>query len=115
MGSFRLRASKLVIVFAVLALMTALVSTATGAAPAAAPATAHAKSIPAPAGLPAFYSVPQPIPTKIGKLIKSQQIASTGVDGTVYRVMYVSETQLGKPVAVTGLVIVPNTPAPAGG
>src|SRR5579862_9003875 len=116
MGSFRPRAtklgvSKLVVVVAGLALMTALMSPATGAAT----PTAHAKPIPAPKGLPAFYSVPQPIPTKIGKLIKSQQIASTGVDGTVYRVMYVSETQLGKPVAVTGLVIVPNTPAPAGG
>jgi pimeloyl-ACP methyl ester carboxylesterase len=85
---------------------------ATGSAGAAAPA---AKAIPAPAGLPSFYSVPQPLPTTTGKLIKSQKIAVAGVDGTVYRVMYVSQTELGKPTPVTGLVIVPNTPAPAGG
>ena len=33
---------------------------------------------------------------------------SPGVHGTVYRVMYVSETVDGKPVAVTGLIIVPE-------
>ena len=45
-----------------------------------------------PKGLPAFYSVPQPLPTAIGKLVKSQKIAAPGLDGTMYRVMYVSES-----------------------
>ena len=35
-------------------------------------------AIPPPKGLPAFYSVPQPLPTTIGKLVKSQKIAAPG-------------------------------------
>ncbi len=37
------------------------------------------------------------------------------VDGTVYRVLYVSTTVADKPTPVTGLVIVPKTTAPATG
>jgi pimeloyl-ACP methyl ester carboxylesterase len=73
-------------------------------------------AIPAPKGLPAFYSVPQPLPSgPPGALIKWQKLPSAGIDGTVYRVMYTSESVLDKKVAVTGLVIVPRTPPPAGG
>ena len=74
-------------------------------------------SLPAPAGLPAFYSVPQPLPTgPAGTLVKSQKLAKiAGLNGTVYRVMYMSESVLNKPVVVTGLVIVPDRPAPPGG
>jgi pimeloyl-ACP methyl ester carboxylesterase len=71
--------------------------------------------IPAPAGLPAFYSVPQPLPAAIGKLLKSEKVAAPGLHGTMYRVMYVSESMRGKPVAVTGLVAVPAGTAPAEG
>lgn len=71
--------------------------------------------IPAPKGLPAFYSVPQPVPTTTGKLIKSEKIAAPDVHGTVYRVMYVSQTVDNTPVAVTGLIVVPNSAPPAGG
>ncbi|MGO9027487.1 MAG: lipase family protein [Acidimicrobiales bacterium] len=68
------------------------------------------------AGLPSFYSTPTQLPSgPPGTLMKSEQIAAPGIDGTVYVVMYVSETELGRPVAVTGLVMVPDTPAPAGG
>jgi alpha-beta hydrolase superfamily lysophospholipase len=75
-----------------------------------------ASSIAAPKGLPSWYSVPLPLPTAgPGTLIKSEKVASDGLDGTVYRVMYMSESVLNKPVVVTGLVIVPRTPAPAGG
>ncbi len=67
-------------------------------------------------GLPSFYSVPTQLPSgPAGTLMKAEQIAAPGIDGTVYRVMYLSETELGKPVAVTGLVMVPTSPAPAGG
>ena len=81
-----------------------------GAAPGASAA------VPAPPGLPAFYSVPRPLPVGgPGTLVKSQKMATTGIDGTVYRVMYLSESVHNTRVAVTGLVIVPSTPAPAGG
>jgi pimeloyl-ACP methyl ester carboxylesterase len=43
------------------------------------------------------------------------KVAVSGLDGTVYRVMYMSESVLNKPVVVTGLIIVPDTAAPAGG
>src|SRR5689334_8111455 len=85
------------------------------AAPAADSTTTTAAPIPAPKGLPAFYAVPQPLPTAAGKLIKSEKVAVPGMHGTVYRVMYVSQTIDDKPVAVTGLIIVPKKAPPADG
>jgi hypothetical protein len=92
-------------------LMVASVAAACSSSPAA-PST-----IPAPQGLPSFYSVPQPLPAgPPGTLIKApQKMAVSGIDGTVYRVMYTSESVRNQPVAVTGLVIVPDKPAPPGG
>jgi pimeloyl-ACP methyl ester carboxylesterase len=72
-------------------------------------------SIPAPKGLPSWYSVPMPLPTTPGTLMKAQKISAPGLDGTTYRVMYTSESVLNKIVAVTGLVIVPHRRAPVGG
>jgi dipeptidyl aminopeptidase/acylaminoacyl peptidase len=77
---------------------------------------AAASSVPAPKGLPRFYRVPVPLPSnRPGTLIKDQRVAASGVDGTAYRVMYVSRNEAGKAVAVTGLVFVPERPAPSGG
>ena len=70
---------------------------------------------PAPKGLPSFYSVPSSIPKKPGSVIKYQRIVFTAITGSTYRVMYTSLSVLNKPVAVTGLIFVPSTPAPAGG
>lgn len=68
------------------------------------------------AHLPSFYSVPATLPSdKPGTLIKYAKITAAGIDGTTYRVMYVSENTQGKPIAVTGLVMVPHTAPPAGG
>jgi fermentation-respiration switch protein FrsA (DUF1100 family) len=64
--------------------------------------------------MPAFYAVPEPIPTKPGTLIKSEKVSSS-LHGTVYRVMYVSTTVAGKPTPVTGLVVVPTKAAPTDG
>src|SRR5205085_758297 len=44
-----------------------------------------------------------------------EKVAVPDLHGTVYRVMYVSQTVDDKPVAVTGLVMVPKTAPPAGG
>lgn len=54
--------------------------------------------------------------TKVpGTLLKSQRLSATGIDGTTYRVMYVSTDEQGQPAAVTGLVFVPRSPPPPGG
>jgi alpha-beta hydrolase superfamily lysophospholipase len=74
-----------------------------------------ASSLPAPKGLPAFYAVPEPLPSAPGRLLKSERLTVPGLHGTVYRVMYVSRSVTGRPVPVTGLVVVPSRPAPAGG
>jgi hypothetical protein len=88
----------------------------TGSKPTTRPSTPVTSApIPAPAGLPAFYSVPQPLPSTNGKLLKSEKVAAPDVHGTVYRVMYVSQSVSGKYVAVTGLIVVPNGTAPKDG
>lgn len=99
-SSFRTRA---LIVF--IALGAALIGVTPGLANAA----------PAPDGLPAFYKTPSLAGKKAGTLLKSQKVAAPSVDGTVYRVMYVSETVSGQATAVTGLVVVPKTAAPKSG
>jgi pimeloyl-ACP methyl ester carboxylesterase len=83
--------------------------------PSAASTTTTTQVIPPPEGLPAFYSVPDPLPDATGTLIKSEEVAVEGLHGTAYRVMYVSEGVDGEPVAVTGTIMVPNQPAAAGG
>lgn len=77
--------------------------------------TSAAVAAPAPEGLPDFYAVPKKLPSEPGTLVKSEKVAAPAIDGTVYRVMYVSESQQGDPVAVTGVVVVPDGDAPAGG
>ena len=63
----------------------------------------------------AFYDVPDPLPSgDHGDLIRYQQVKTDDV-GTTYRIMYLSESVAGKPIAVTGTAIVPKAKAPAGG
>jgi Secretory lipase len=98
-------------------LVTAILVLVATVAAACSSSPAAPSTIAAPKGLPSFYSVPQPLPPgPPGTLIKApQKVAVSGIDGTVYRVMYISESVLNARVAVTGLVIVPDKPAPAGG
>src|SRR5579872_647736 len=86
-------------------------------APGTAVARKAAGTIPAPPGLPSFYSVPKPLPKgPAGTLIKSQAVSDPNLVGaTLYRVMYKSIGKKGKLVPVTGMVAVPNGNAPAGG
>jgi alpha-beta hydrolase superfamily lysophospholipase len=91
-----------------------LVSIGLAACSSSSSTTGHA--IPAPAGLPAFYSVSAALAGRgPGALIKSEKISATGVHGAVYRVMYLSESATGPLVPVTGLVVVPGTAPPPGG
>jgi fermentation-respiration switch protein FrsA (DUF1100 family) len=99
-----------------IALVTALVLVAGGLGAGAGASTRAGKDQPAPEGLPAFYSVPQPLRGKPGTLLKSQKIDAPAVHGTVFRVMYLSSALDGDtPVAVTGTVAVPDGRAPKGG
>src|SRR3954470_15247624 len=77
---------------------------------------ASGSTAPPPAGLPAFYGVPDPLPKgNPGDVIKSEVVAVTGVHGTVERVMYHSRSLHDEDVHVTGLIAVPSTPPPSGG
>ena len=96
-GGGRRRAGPVAVVGAlvVLAGVAAACSSSTPSASAA---------LPAPKGLPSFYSVPQPLPSGgPGTLVKTpQKVAVSAIHGTAYRVMYMSESVQDKPVAVTG-------------
>lgn len=110
--------SILVVSVALASLLAACSSSAksTNSQPVTTPSTPTTLApIAAPTGLPAFYSVPQPLPATIGKLMKSEKVAAPSLHGTLYRVMYVSQSMRGKPVAVTGLIAVPKGTPPAGG
>jgi dipeptidyl aminopeptidase/acylaminoacyl peptidase len=100
----RLRSAVLVV-----ALLVAVVAPAAGAS------TARPRVIPPPNGLPAFYSVPTPLPQVKGKLIKAQKVSAPGLHGALYRVMYTSLNLQNQYVAVTGVIAVPNGTPPAGG
>ena len=47
--------------------------------------------------------------------MKSELVTAAGLHGTMYRVMYASRNVYNKPVAVTGVIAVPNGTPPAGG
>jgi alpha-beta hydrolase superfamily lysophospholipase len=64
----------------------------------------------------AFYSLPATIPAAPpGTIIRSQQILSAPFDSTAWRVVYHSRDQSGDDIAVSGLIVVPDGPAPARG
>ncbi len=72
-------------------------------------------TVTAPAGMPSFYAIPANIPSKAGELIKYVKVSVPGINGTSYRVMYTSVNEQDVVVPVTGLVYLPQTPAPKGG
>jgi hypothetical protein len=63
-----------------------------------------------------FYAVPDPLPDgEHGDLLRFQEI-DDDVDGsTAYRLLYLSESVQGDPIAVTGTALVPEGAAPDGG
>jgi uncharacterized membrane protein HdeD (DUF308 family) len=63
-----------------------------------------------------FYSPPSPMPAgPPGTLIRSELIDGFHRGATTYRVLYTSTGFDGRPTAVSGLVLVPDGPPPAGG
>jgi alpha-beta hydrolase superfamily lysophospholipase len=114
-GHHRARRLPAAVAMAVLALLGT--GCAAHPAPAASmtPASASASAAAA-ARLPAFYTAPGRLPPEShGTLIRAQRVSAPGLDGTAYRVMYLSQTVSGVPDPVTGLVIVPGRRPPAGG
>ncbi len=66
--------------------------------------------------LPAFYDVPATLPAGgPGTVIKTEPVAVSGLNGSLSRIMYTSQSIQGETIAVTGSIAVPSTPAPAGG
>ena len=64
---------------------------------------------------PAFYETPRPMPAgRPGDVLRLQQVAGTA-EGTVWRILYRSESLGGAPIAVSGIVAVPPGTPPAGG
>ena len=64
-----------------------------------------------------LYEVPDPIPdVPHGTLLRYQEVTPTVVEGArTWNVMYTSESVAGDPIVVTGVVAVPEAPAPEGG
>ena len=63
-----------------------------------------------------FYDVPSPLPPGApGELIRSEPITTVGSTMTAWRILYHSRDLNGADVAVSGTVVVPTSPAPAGG
>jgi hypothetical protein len=65
----------------------------------------------------AFYAVPAKLPKgPHGTLLRYQKVAGDSTAGaTAYRIMYLSRSVAGDPIAVTGTAIVPTAAAPSGG
>ncbi len=64
----------------------------------------------------AFYAPPAPFPAgKPGDLLRSEPVEG-GPDGArSWRILYRSTGMKGEPIVVSGLLVVPDAPAPAGG
>lgn len=66
--------------------------------------------------LAAFYEQPGgEVPSTPGTLVRSEQLLGTPVGSQAWRIMYSSTDLYGTPVLVTGIVVVPDGEAPAGG
>ncbi|HMS88653.1 MAG TPA: lipase family protein [Acidimicrobiales bacterium] len=64
-----------------------------------------------------FYAVPDPLPSAPhGTLLRYEVVTPTVAPGaTTYRILYLSESVAGDPIAVSGTALVPDAPAGAEG
>lgn len=63
-----------------------------------------------------FYTVPSPLPSGApGTLIATEQAPGQPDGAAAWRILFRSTDLTGKPVVNSGLLVVPDTPAPAGG
>jgi acetyl esterase/lipase len=72
--------------------------------------------VPAQAQYSAFYAATaEELTGPPGSVIRTEQILNTPFGSKRYRVLYRSTGLQGEPIAVSGVVVVPDAPAPAGG
>lgn len=65
---------------------------------------------------PAFYALPSPVePGGPGEIIRVEEIASAPLGSRAWRVIYHSQDLEGHDIPVSGVVVVPDLPAPAQG
>ena len=63
-----------------------------------------------------FYTPPDPLPdAEHGTLLRYEQLDTAIEGGTAWKVMYLSESLEGDPIAVTGVVVTPDGEPPADG
>lgn len=63
-----------------------------------------------------FYAPPDPLPeADHGTLLRYEKVDSNLAGGTVWKVMYLSESLAGEPIPVTGVIAVPDGEPPAEG
>jgi len=63
-----------------------------------------------------FYSAPSPLPSgPPGSIIRSEPLTDLPAGAHGWKILYLSTSYTGKPTAISGMVIVPTTPAPPGG
>ena len=63
-----------------------------------------------------FYALPDPLPSKPpGTLIRSERLLGAPNGAIAWRVLYHSRDLNGRDIGVSGIVIAPDRPAPAGG
>ena len=82
---------------------------------AVASALLHANSKPASAQTPFYQASPQELAGPPGTVIRQEPVSGGPSDASAYRVLYRSTSFDGRPIAVSGIVIIPNAPAPVGG
>ncbi|MEI6374155.1 MAG: lipase family protein [Actinomycetes bacterium] len=63
-----------------------------------------------------FYTPPDPLPsTKPGTLLRSEPLGATLTGASTFRILYVSQKADGSPTVSSGMLLIPDSPAPAGG
>jgi alpha-beta hydrolase superfamily lysophospholipase len=63
-----------------------------------------------------FYTAPSPLPAgQPGTVIRSEPLDDAPAGASGWKILYLSESYTGKPVAVSGLLYVPDDPPPDGG
>ena len=63
-----------------------------------------------------FYTPPSPLPSTVpGTLLRSEPLGQSLPGASTYRILYVTQTASGQPTVSSGMLIVPDGPAPAGG
>jgi alpha-beta hydrolase superfamily lysophospholipase len=69
-----------------------------------------------PAAAGAFYDPPDPLPPgPPGTLIRSEPVLPAPAGARVWRILYVSSDPAGDAIAVSGIVVAPDAPAPPAG